>query len=207
MHDPADQDGYPIPAGEYRVEEEIKHSRFITTLAHAASAEAAMAVVERVRAEFADATHNCWAFAVGPPGSTRDTGMSDDGEPGGTAGRPMLTALLGSGVGDAVVVVTRYFGGTKLGRGGLVRAYGGGVQRALREAPRGRYVERVSVRVTVPWAAVDRLRRSLAAWDAAIVAEEFGEDATVEVVLPRSREAQFRTEVTDLTAGRARFEE
>ena len=121
MPGPGNEDGYPIPAGEIRVEEEIKHSRFITSLAPAQSAEAARAFIERVRAEFPDATHNCWAYAAGPPGSTLHTGMSDDGEPGGNAGRPMLTVLRNSGAGDVAAVVTRYFGGVKLGRGGLAR--------------------------------------------------------------------------------------
>ena len=207
MTDPDTEDGYPIPATEIRVEEEIRNSRFITTLAPADTGEAARAMIERVRAEFPDATHNCWAFAVGPPGSTLNTGASDDGEPGGTAGRPMLTVLLNSGAGDLAAVVTRYFGGVKLGRGGLMRAYGGGVQRALREVDMGRRIERVCLTVTVPYAAVDPLRRGLPSWDAVIESEKFGEDVTLVLVLPRSREQRFRQELRDLTAGRVRFEE
>jgi len=207
MTAPGNEDGYPIPAGEIRVEEEIKHSRFITSLAPARSAEAARTFIERVRSEFPDATHNCWAYAAGPPGSTLDTGMSDDGEPGGTAGRPMLTVLLNSGAGDVVAVVTRYFGGVKLGRGGLARAYGGGVQRALREVKMGRRIEHVQVSVTVPWAAIDPVRRALPSWDATIETETFGEEARLVVVLPKSRAAGFRREMLDLTAGKVRFEE
>jgi len=106
---------YHIPAGAVRVEEEIKRSRFITSLAPAPTVEAARALIAAVSAEFADANHNCWAYVVGPPGSTGQIGMSDDGEPHGTAGRPMLNVLLHSGIGDIVAVVTRYFGGTLLG--------------------------------------------------------------------------------------------
>jgi len=207
MTDPTSEDGYPVPVVEIRVEDEIRHSRFITTLAPAATLEAARSMIDRVRSEFSDATHNCWAYAVGPPGSTLNTGASDDGEPGGTAGRPMLTVLLNSGAGDMVAVVTRYFGGVKLGRGGLVRAYGGGVQRALREVEMGRHIERVRVSVTIPYAAVDPVRRALASWDARIDAEDFGEEASLVIVLPRAREAGFRQELLDLTAGKARFEE
>jgi uncharacterized YigZ family protein len=207
MTEPANEDGYPIPAAEIRVEDDIRNSRFITTLAPAETAEAARSLIERVRSEFPDATHNCWAFAVGPPGSTLNTGASDDGEPGGTAGRPMLIVLLNSGSGDVVAVVTRYFGGVKLGRGGLVRAYGGGVQRALREVAMGRRIERIQVSVTVPYAAVDPLRRALPSWDAVIASENFGEEASLVIVLPRSREQRFRQDLLDLTAGRARFEE
>jgi len=207
MTEPASEDGYPIPATEIRVEDDIRNSRFVTTLAPAETAEVARSLIERVRSEFPDATHNCWAFAVGPPGSTLNTGASDDGEPGGTAGRPMLTVLLNSGVGDVVAVVTRYFGGVKLGRGGLVRAYGGGVQRALREVAMGRRIERIQVSVTVPYAAVDPLRRALPSWDAVIASENFGEEASLVIVLPRSREQRFRRDLLDLTAGRVRFEE
>jgi uncharacterized YigZ family protein len=126
---------YPVPAGRARVEEVISRSRFITTAGPAASVDEAKAFIAAVRAEFPDATHNCYAFAAGPPGSTAMAGMSDDGEPSGTAGRPMLAVVLGSGVGDLAVVVTRYFGGTKLGTGGLVRAYSGGVKAVLAELP------------------------------------------------------------------------
>ena len=98
---------YPIPEKRHRVEDEAKGSRFITTIDYAATTDDARAFVNSIRDEFPDATHNCWAFVVGPPGSTRDTGAGDDGEPGGSAGRPMLKALLGGGVGDVVAVVTR----------------------------------------------------------------------------------------------------
>src|SRR5512136_3037013 len=126
---------YPVPAGSARVEETILRSRFIASAAPAATVEEARAFVAALRAEFSDATHNCYAYVAGPPGSTAQVGMSDDGEPGGTAGRPMLAVLLGSGVGDLVAVVTRFFGGTKLGTGGLVRAYSGGVKAALAQLP------------------------------------------------------------------------
>ena len=101
-------DRYPIPAGEHRAQQEISRSRFIATIAPAATVEDAQAFIARMRAEFPDATHNCWAFVVGPPGSTGRVGMSDDGEPHGTAGRPMLTVLLHSGVGAGAAVGTRY---------------------------------------------------------------------------------------------------
>src|SRR5512146_1043212 len=134
-------DRYPIPARAHRTQEEIKRSRFITTLGAAATAEAASEFVALVTAEFPDATHNCWAFVAGPPGSTDRIGMSDAGEPHGTAGRPMLNALLHGRVGDIVAVVTRYYGGTKLGTGGLVRAYAGCVQHALETLPTTERVE------------------------------------------------------------------
>jgi uncharacterized YigZ family protein len=122
---------YPIPTGIARSESVIKRSRFITTLAHAPSPAAARERVDRLRTEFPAANHNCWAFVAGPPGDQRFIGCSDDGEPRGTAGKPMLQVLLNCGVGEIVAVVTRFFGGTKLGKGGLVKAYTQGVQAGL----------------------------------------------------------------------------
>jgi len=120
-----DSSRYSIPLRVHRVEESILRSRFITSVAHAPDAAAAHAFVQSIREEFPDATHHCWAFVAGPPASTTHIGMSDDGEPGGTAGRPMLTALLHGGAGEIVAVCTRYYGGVKLGTGGLSRAYSG----------------------------------------------------------------------------------
>ena len=107
---------YPVPAKIQRYSEEIQRSRFITTLGPAHEVAEARDFIDKIRTEFADATHNCWAFLVGPPGSSGHVGMSDDGEPHGTAGRPMLQVLNHAPVGDIVAVVTRYFGGAKLGK-------------------------------------------------------------------------------------------
>ena len=128
---------YAIPAGISRYEEEIERSRFIATLAHAGTAHTAKSFVDRIRAEFPDASHNCWAYLIGPPGTTGTVGMSDDGEPRGTAGRPMLTTLQHSGVGDVAVVVTRYFGGRKPGQGRAgSRVFGRGERRTRQCRPR-----------------------------------------------------------------------
>lgn len=112
-----------IPAAETRVELVVVNSRFIATAAPAFSVEAARAFVGRVRGEFADASHNVPAYLIGH-GAATIAHCHDDGEPAGTAGRPVLAVVQGSGLGDIAVVVTRYFGGTKLGTGRLVRAYG-----------------------------------------------------------------------------------
>ena len=123
---------YLIPAQPAQFEEEIKKSVFITYLAHTPSVEAAKAFVEQIKTKHADARHNCWGFVAGRPEDSMKWGFSDDGEPSGTAGKPILAQLSGSGVGEITAVVTRYSGGIKLGTGGLVKAYGGGVQQALK---------------------------------------------------------------------------
>ncbi|MCZ4296019.1 YigZ family protein [Vibrio sinaloensis] len=123
---------YLIPEQAVIFEEEIKKSVFITYLAHTPSIEAAKTFVEQIKAKHADARHNCWGFVTGRPEDSMKWGFSDDGEPSGTAGKPILAQLSGSGVGEITAVVTRYSGGIKLGTGGLVKAYGGGVQQALK---------------------------------------------------------------------------
>ncbi|MGX9419351.1 YigZ family protein [Vibrio sp. RC27] len=123
---------YLIPLESVVFEEEIKKSRFITYLQHVSSIEEAKRYVNTIKNKHPDARHNCWAFAAGRPEDSMKWGFSDDGEPSGTAGKPMLAQLSGSGVGELCAVVTRYSGGIKLGTGGLVKAYGGGVQSALK---------------------------------------------------------------------------
>jgi len=194
---------YPIPARIHRVEETIQRSRFVTTAAHAPDAEAAHAFVARVREEFPDATHNCWAFVAGAPGSVTHIGMSDDGEPHGTAGRPMLTALLHSGIGEIVAVCTRYFGGVKLGTGGLSRAYAGGVNLVLASLPTEERVDRVRLLVTVGYPEVDALHRLLDETEALVEEEEFGAEVRVRCAVPAPSEAAFRDAVAELTRGTA----
>jgi uncharacterized YigZ family protein len=123
---------YPIPSARHRVEQVIDRSRFICTVAPVSTVDEAQIFVREVQREFADATHNCWAYVVGAPGSSDRIGLSDDGEPHGTAGRPMFTVLQHADVGDVAAVVTRYYGGIKLGTGGLVKAYSGAVSRRWR---------------------------------------------------------------------------
>ena len=199
-------DRYAVPAGAHRTRDEISRSRFVTTVAPAATVEEAQAFVARIRAEFPDATHNCWAFLVGPPGSTGRVGMSDDGEPHGTAGRPMLTALLHSGLGDVAAVVTRYYGGTKLGTGGLVRAYGGCLARALEEAPRAERVTWAACRVTVTYGDVRVVQELVAAHGGRVVHDDYASDVTYDVEVPDSALGAFTAAVLDATRGQALVE-
>lgn len=197
---------YPIPAGTHRVEEEIQRSRFITTVAYTPTIDDAKAFIAKIRDEFPDANHNCWAYLVGPPGSTGNVGMSDDGEPHGTAGRPMLSVLLHSGLGDLTAVVTRYFGGTKLGKGGLVRAYTGCVQHALENMPTREHVPLARVTVEIGYPAISTFQRMLPEFEATVVAETYGADASYQLELPAERLAGFRTAILDRTQGQARIE-
>lgn len=193
---------YPIPSRPHRVEEVIQKSRFITAASHAPDSEAAHAFVARSRDEFPDATHHCWAFVAGPPGSTTSIGMSDDGEPHGTAGRPMLTALLHGGVGEIVAVCIRYYGGTKLGTGGLSRAYSGGVKLLLESLPTEERVERVALKVVVDYGSVDALQRLFEEVEAVVESQDFGENVEYRLAVPREHAETLAEVVAGVTRGR-----
>ena len=192
---------YAVPSRIYRVEELIQRSRFITTAAHAPDANAANAFVDSVRESFPDATHHCWAFVAGPPGSTAHIGMSDDGEPHGTAGRPMLTILLHSGVGEIVTVCTRYFGGVKLGTGGLSRAYAGGVKLLLQTLPTELKIKRVHVSVRVAYPHVESLQRLLDDLEVVVEHEEYGEEVRYQIAVPAMTLETLREQLAQLTSG------
>jgi uncharacterized YigZ family protein len=131
-----------------------------------------------VRAEFTGASHNVFAYVVGY-GASVTAGMSDDGEPSGTAGKPALAVLRGSGLGDICVVVTRYLGGTLLGTGGLVRAYGDAVKAVLAELPRAEQVAHTGLTLALPYTLYDRMRLLVEARGAEIEAQTFGVDVTL----------------------------
>ena len=124
---------YQYPASRILYREEIKKSTFIVHIAHTPTVDDAKAFIKLINEEYPDARHNCWAHVAGQPGGSHVLGFSDDGEPHGTAGKPMLNVLMGSGLGEITAVCTRYFGGIKLGTGGLVRAYGGSLNNALEQ--------------------------------------------------------------------------
>lgn len=198
-------DAYPIPAERHRAELVVDRSRFIATVEHTPSVEAARAFIAAMRREFSDARHNVYAFAVGH-GASITHGMSDDGEPAGTAGRPALAVVRGSGLGDVCVVVTRYFGGAKLGTGGLVRAYTQATQHVLAEVPRAMKVERRVMELTLPYSLYEPCKRLVAQHGGAIESEVFEADVTLRVTLAVSQLELFLEALRDVAAGRAAVE-
>ena len=194
---------YPVPASTHVAERVIDRSRFIATVGRAASADEASAFVRAVGAEYADATHNCWAFVAGAPGSTSHVGMSDDGEPHGTAGRPMLTVLLHSGLGEVAAVVTRYYGGIKLGTGGLARAYGGTLQDALATLPRAERMTMVRLEVAVDYGAINAVQLLLPAHEGVVDRVDYDADVRYTIALPDVRVAEFEDALREATSGRA----
>lgn len=182
--------------------EVIRRSRFQTDLAPAAAVEEARAFIDHIRSQAPGATHHCWAYLVGSPGTTANVGYSDDGEPHGTAGQPMLTALIHSGVGDVVAVSTRHYGGVKLGTGGLARAYSGGVKRALEALTTTTKVTRIATALSVAYPSVDAIKRMAAELDVEIEEEEYGARPSFRLGVPEHRWEAFLKAVADVTGGR-----
>lgn len=193
---------YPVPADRARAEIVVVNSRFIADAAPTPDVESARAFIAEVRAAMPDASHHCFAYLVGY-GASVTAGMSDDGEPSGTAGRPMLAVLRGADLGDVTVVVTRYFGGTLLGTGGLVRAYGDAVKAVLELLPRGERVELRRMLVTVSYGDYAQVRRALEAHGATIEAEEFAAEVSIVAALPAEGYDRCAAELAEVSAGRA----
>ena len=191
---------YPIPAAETRVEIQVLNSRFIATAAPVFSVDEARAFVARIRAEFPDATHNVPVFLVGH-GASVVAHTSDDGEPSGTAGRPALAVLRGSGLGDVAVVVTRYFGGTKLGTGGLVRAYGDAVRAILEVLPRAQKVPTHTLLIATPYSHFERVRLAVESHGGQILDEEFAAEVTVTARFPAEAVPAFQGALQELSSG------
>ncbi|HEY0230631.1 MAG TPA: YigZ family protein [Dokdonella sp.] len=184
-------------AAEAHLQQDIKKSRFLAQAGSVDEVDAALAFVARVSSR--EATHNCWAYKIGA--SYR---FNDDGEPGGSAGRPILAAIEGQGLDHVVVVVTRWFGGVKLGVGGLVRAYGGCAAECLRRAPKRTRIERRRLRVRCDFAAAAALHARLRDFEAIKHAERADADGVeFELDVPDEHAAALAAFLRDLTRGRA----
>jgi uncharacterized YigZ family protein len=195
-----------IPSAQARAEIRVSNSRFIATAAPSATVDRARALIAAIRAEMPDASHHVYAYIVGH-GATTILGITDDGEPPGTAGRPVMAVLSGSGLGDITLVVTRYFGGTLLGTGGLVRAYGDAAKAVLATLPREEKIERHSLTLLLPYAAYEPARRLLASLAGSVLDESFAAEVTLRVLLPLAQVDQFVAAIGELTAGQAQIED
>jgi uncharacterized YigZ family protein len=183
-----------------RCETTVLNSRFIATLAPVFSVDEAKAFIARIRAEFVDATHHVPAYVIGH-GASVITHCSDNGEPAGTAGRPALAVLSGSGLGDAAVVVTRYFGGTKLGTGGLVRAYSDAVRQVLAIAPLAERMSVHIVRLVAPYPWFERLRLLIAAHHGEVLSQDFAVEVSLTVRFPSQHFPTFQEALSHISHG------
>jgi uncharacterized YigZ family protein len=195
-----DGKGYPIPAAKAQIEIQVLNSKFIATAAPVFSVDEARAFIARIRDEFADASHNVPVYLIGH-GSSVVAHANDDGEPSGTAGRPALAVLQGSGLGDVAVVVTRYFGGTKLGTGGLVRAYGDAVRAVLEVLPRARKMATHTILVVTPYALYERTRRAVEAHGGLVLDQEFAADVRLTARFPVEALEPFQGTLQELSNG------
>ena len=198
-------DEYLLPAEKIRRELTVSNSHFIATLAPIFSVDEAKAFVARIRKEFIDATHNVPAYIIGG-GTSITEYCSDDGEPSGTAGRPALAVLRGSGLGDVVSVVTRYFGGTLLGKGGLVRAYTEVTQWVVRDVPRARKIPVYIVMLVLPYPLLERIRLLVTRHNGEVIEEIFTADVTVTLRFPVNEFDTFQGALRELSAGSLRGE-
>lgn len=199
-------------AAEYRVlvqggvgEIVEKKSRFIATVRGCETEEEAVSFVEEMKKKYWDASHNCSAFVIGSRGEI--TRCSDDGEPGGTAGRPMLEALLAERICNAAVVVTRYFGGTLLGTGGLARAYARAVRAGLEVCKTGIMRYGCEIRIEADYQAVGKILYLLQSQGIEPFESAYGEAAVLKVYVPAQRKEQMCRDLADVTMGRAKVEE
>jgi len=184
----------------------VKGSRFIGQAFPVDSPEEAEEKIQAVREHFRDATHNCYAYRVGR-GPQAVYRFHDDGEPAGTAGRPILQAMESKGLTNVAVVVTRYFGGTKLGAGGLVRAYSSAAAAALDDAiPVAKSVE-TELRIQVPYAYLQAVQQVVERTGGRVVRSTFAERVTLTVAVAESKRGQLVASVTNATAGRVAVEE
>lgn len=183
----------------------VINSRFIATLAPVLSIDEARAFIARIRREFADASHNVPAYIIGG-GNTVTEYFSDDGEPAGTSGRPALTVLRGSGLGDVAVVITRYFGGTLLGTGGLVKAYTEATQLVLNAVERGQRVPVHVAMVAIPYSLLERVRLLVSRQRGEILEEDFAGEITMTLQFPVDSFDTFQTNLRELSAGRLKAE-
>ncbi|MER7607664.1 YigZ family protein [Nocardioides sp. NPDC127503] len=179
---------------------EEKRSRFLCTLARVEDEADARAVVERLRKQHWDARHTCSAFVIGPPPQPVER-SNDDGEPAGTAGAPMLEVLRGAGVSDTVAVVTRWFGGTLLGAGGLVRAYSDAVRTALDEVGTRRRELVREYEIEVPYDASGRLETDLRSSGVTVLDTSYGDAVTLRIGAPPEDEKRLESLLAELTAG------
>jgi uncharacterized YigZ family protein len=181
------------------------NSRFIATLEPVPTIEAARAFLSRIRHEFADATHNVPAYIIGG-GNTVTDFCSDDGEPAGTAGKPALAVLRGSGLGDVAVVITRYFGGTLLGTGGLVKAYTESTQMVVNAVGRGKHLPVHVALLAIPYNLLERTRLMMARHNGEVLGEDYAADITMTLQLPVASFEDFQNELRELTAGKLQAE-
>lgn len=198
-------DDYPVPSITQRFEHEIKHSRFITSVAYTRNRHEADNFINNIRSEFPTANHHCWAYIAGTPDDASQYNQSDDGEPRGTAGKPMLNVLVHSGLGNIVVVISRYFGGIKLGTGGLVRAYSRGISEALKNLQTRQYQVSAPLTISFAYSLQGKIDYYLGVENVGITNKTFDSEVSYSLQVAVSRLDQIKASLLELTQGQLRI--
>jgi len=194
-------DSYLVPSAELVIEEEIKHSRFISVLFHCQSYDELKCVLTNVRSDYPGASHYCYAFVAAEPENCIAIGSSDDGEPAGSAGRPMLATLQGANVGEIGAIVVRYFGGTKLGVGGLVRAYSSGVKQGLTLLQTELKQIRYPGSLVCEYNQLKDVEYLLSQYDAVVVDRSFAEKVTLLFEIPKRYQERLNLGLATMSQG------
>lgn len=195
---------YYRPKQMFRTEITVLKSRFIAAAHQVTSVDDAKYILAATREEMSTANHHVYAYIIGF-GSSVIEGLSDDGEPSGTAGQPVMAVLRGSNLGDVLVIVTRYFGGTLLGTGGLVRAYTDAAKAALEGLEIERKVERNQLLTIIPYSTYERAIRLIRQHETLLLEEEFGTDVSLLLDVPIDHLESLERSINDLCAGKAEF--
>ena len=182
-----------------------KKSRFIATVLPIDTEEEALQYIEKIKKKYWDARHNCFAFVIGSNNEIQR--FSDDGEPQGTAGKPILETLLNENLHNTLIVVTRYFGGTLLGTGGLVRAYGQSSKEGIRNSVIQKVCEGISFKLTVDYNSIGKIKYIMGQMGIADAQEEYGQNVVLSILMKKDEYNEFNTKVTDATGGKAVFED
>ena len=193
-------ENYFVPASRYSLETRVANSRFIATISPAFSVEEAKGFIAQINKKYADATHNVPAFIIGH-GSSMISHSSDNGEPSGTAGRPALSVLKGSGLGDAVLVITRYFGGTKLGTGGLVKAYSDSAREIIAAVPKAKKVLVHYVSLECPYTLYELIARTIRKHQGQLIKETFTDKVKLLYSISVNSYDELQDAIKELSSG------
>lgn len=199
-------DSYLVPTSTQTFELEFKRSRFITSVSRITDRAGGKQFVEEMRATYPTASHHCWAYIAGRPDDAHQYDQSDDGEPRGTAGRPMLNVVTHSGLGNTIVVVTRYFGGIKLGAGGLVRAYSQSVSEALKQLQTTEQQITSALTIKFPYTWQGRLDNYLAVARVTITSKSFENGICYTLAVPLSQFDSIQLDISNLTLGQVEIQ-
>ncbi len=193
---------YNTPVETISVETEVKKSKFISTISSVSSKEEFISFSKKIQSQYPNANHNCFAYIVGDPESPKYLGLSDAGEPSGTAGKPIMTILQHNNMGNVVLFVTRFFGGIKLGTGGLVRAYSTAAQKAVEKVIVKKKVQSKRLQVCFPFPFESGVRHLFSVMGIHVIESRYSEKVIIKIDVPLHSLDDLQNRLNDVTKGR-----